>query len=297
MANVFVSYARSDADRVVVLVSALEAHGLSVWWDRSLEQSVDFGSVIDQEIDESGSVIVCWSEAAVRSKWVRGEASRADHQGKYVGAMFQNCLAPTPFNALNNAAMHEWGGAADDMEFLRLLSEVGSKLGRRDLVDRARVQSAVLLEAERRQKQIEQVERLAQVQAKDAQLRHEARAKQTFEDDRAEFDAAFAKVNLYRVAWTLFICLPLWLAFLALSFFVVSPWFYDWPSLVILLFFLVALPGSGFMAFWLTSIGAVSTEHRILPLSSEAFDRLTAKYGSSDPKKWKRVETLANHVQ
>ncbi len=34
MADVFVSYARSDKARVAPLVAAIEAQGWSVWWDR-----------------------------------------------------------------------------------------------------------------------------------------------------------------------------------------------------------------------------------------------------------------------
>ena len=33
MADVFVSYARTDKERVAPLVSAIEAQGWSVWWD------------------------------------------------------------------------------------------------------------------------------------------------------------------------------------------------------------------------------------------------------------------------
>jgi hypothetical protein len=36
MAEIFLSYAKSDADRVRPLVGALEALGWSVWWDTRL---------------------------------------------------------------------------------------------------------------------------------------------------------------------------------------------------------------------------------------------------------------------
>lgn len=37
MADVFVSYARSDKARVAPLVAAIEAQGWSVWWDPDLD--------------------------------------------------------------------------------------------------------------------------------------------------------------------------------------------------------------------------------------------------------------------
>ena len=37
MSDVFLSYASEDRGRVAVIVSALEASGLSVWWDRAIQ--------------------------------------------------------------------------------------------------------------------------------------------------------------------------------------------------------------------------------------------------------------------
>ena len=36
MADIFVSYASEDRDRILLLVEALESQGWSVWWDREL---------------------------------------------------------------------------------------------------------------------------------------------------------------------------------------------------------------------------------------------------------------------
>jgi hypothetical protein len=36
MADVFISYAKADADPTIALARDLEASGLSVWWDTSL---------------------------------------------------------------------------------------------------------------------------------------------------------------------------------------------------------------------------------------------------------------------
>ena len=40
MADVFVSYSRSDRSRVAPLVAALEAKGWSVWWDPAIDSGV-----------------------------------------------------------------------------------------------------------------------------------------------------------------------------------------------------------------------------------------------------------------
>ena len=134
MTDVFVSYSRPDEAGVERLVRAIEAHGIGVWWDRSLEQNADFGAVIDGAIDNSKIVLVCWSESAAKSKWVRGEAARGDHQGKYSGVLLQECLPPTPFNMHNNANLKDWSGAANSMRFIALLESLATRLERPDLL-------------------------------------------------------------------------------------------------------------------------------------------------------------------
>ena len=42
MADVFVSYSRRDKARVVPLVAAIEANGLSVWWDPEIIPGQEF---------------------------------------------------------------------------------------------------------------------------------------------------------------------------------------------------------------------------------------------------------------
>ena len=42
MADVFVSYARSDKARVAPLVAAIEAQGWTVWWDPDIAAGQEF---------------------------------------------------------------------------------------------------------------------------------------------------------------------------------------------------------------------------------------------------------------
>jgi adenylate cyclase len=50
MADVFVSYARSDKARVAPLVSAIEAQGWSVWWDPEIAPGQEFDRQIAAEL-------------------------------------------------------------------------------------------------------------------------------------------------------------------------------------------------------------------------------------------------------
>ncbi len=40
MADIFLSYASEDRERVIPLVEALQADGFSVWWDRNIRPVV-----------------------------------------------------------------------------------------------------------------------------------------------------------------------------------------------------------------------------------------------------------------
>ena len=59
--TVFLSYARADQDRAAQLVMALEAAGLSLWWDARIEGGAAFAKSIEAALEECDAVIVVWS--------------------------------------------------------------------------------------------------------------------------------------------------------------------------------------------------------------------------------------------
>ena len=93
MADVFVSYARSDKPRVAPLVAAIEAKGWSVWWDPEITPGQEFDDQIDAQIDAAKAVLVVWSPVSVASRWVRGEAREAAERGILVPVRFEQALA------------------------------------------------------------------------------------------------------------------------------------------------------------------------------------------------------------
>jgi adenylate cyclase len=60
MADVFVSYARSDKARVAPLVAAIEAQGWSVWWDPEIDAGQQFDDQIEAELKAAKAVVVVW---------------------------------------------------------------------------------------------------------------------------------------------------------------------------------------------------------------------------------------------
>src|SRR3990167_5323441 len=218
MADVFVSYSRNDLVRVEMLIRALEAHGISMWWDRSLEQGVGFASLIRQEIAKDKSVIVCWSESAAKSEWVQSEADEARHHAKYLGVLIVSCRAPPPFNSLNNANLQSWDGTADDRQLLALLRKVGEQIGRQDIAELAEAEETRLAEDEKRGKASEEAERVGIERDRQKAQADAARAAAVARDEQSliarRLDAKQQSALLFYFCVAPIALLTLWIAYL-----------------------------------------------------------------------------------
>jgi adenylate cyclase len=125
MADVFVSYARSDKARVAPLVAAIEAKGWTVWWDPEITPGQEFDDQIDAEIDKARAVLVVWSPLSVASRWVRGEAREAAERGILVPVRFEQARLPMDVRAIHTTDLDEWHedpASAPAQEFLRALA-------------------------------------------------------------------------------------------------------------------------------------------------------------------------------
>ncbi len=73
MSDIFLSFASANHEWVRPLVRALERHGWSVWWDRTIPPGKTFDQVIEAALGAARCVMVVWSSASVVSHWVRAE--------------------------------------------------------------------------------------------------------------------------------------------------------------------------------------------------------------------------------
>src|SRR6478672_11305409 len=125
MADVFVSYARSDKARVAPLVAAIEDRGWSVWWDPEITPGQEFDDQIDAEIDKARAVLVVWSPVSVASRWVRGEAREAAERGILVPVRFEQARLPMDVRAIHTTDLDDWNENPESpqaQEFLRALA-------------------------------------------------------------------------------------------------------------------------------------------------------------------------------
>jgi TIR domain len=136
VANVFVSYARRDRERVLALVSALELEGLSVWWDPNLVPGKRFRDIIARELEAADSVVVVWTAASIQSDYVQDEAEDARERGVLVPVKLEPVKPPAGFRQVQAADLSQWTGSGQHPEFRILLSAVHT------LVEAARADDA-----------------------------------------------------------------------------------------------------------------------------------------------------------
>jgi|HubBroStandDraft_3_1064219.scaffolds.fasta_scaffold43239_1 adenylate cyclase len=130
MADVFVSYSRSDKPRVAPLVAAIEAQGWSVWWDPAIEAGQQFDDQIDAELQAASAVVVVWTPTSVSSRWVRGEARDAAERGILVPVRFEDARLPIDARAIQTTDLDKWEEDASSASFQDLLRSLGAVIKR-----------------------------------------------------------------------------------------------------------------------------------------------------------------------
>jgi TIR domain len=77
MADVFISFASNDAQRVARIHARLIAHGFDVWWMRNLLPGESPIKTVSRELLAARNVLLAWSRSAEESPYVEGEIMHA----------------------------------------------------------------------------------------------------------------------------------------------------------------------------------------------------------------------------
>jgi len=104
MADVFVSYAKTDRSLASKLVAMLEAEGWSVWWDKSLGAADLYRDEIMKQLASARAVIAIWTPNSIKSDWVRAEAGTAKKEGKLIPVKTSDVAyadIPLPFGEMH----------------------------------------------------------------------------------------------------------------------------------------------------------------------------------------------------
>jgi adenylate cyclase len=135
MADVFLSYARSDRAHAEALVRAIEAQGFSVWWDPHIAAGQEFDQLIAQELQQAGCAVVVWTETSVDSRWVRGEARDAADRGILIPVRFGGVQLPIDVRAIHTTDLDQWNEDSDSPAFRSLVASIRSVLKRPEAID------------------------------------------------------------------------------------------------------------------------------------------------------------------
>ena len=124
MSDVFISYAREDAESARRFASEFQAAGFTVWWDDALRSGEAFDESIERALRAAKAVVVLWSTSSVASRWVRAEATQADRNRTLVPVTIEPCQRPIIFELTHTADLSHWSGNADDRAWRNLVADV-----------------------------------------------------------------------------------------------------------------------------------------------------------------------------
>lgn len=129
MAGIFLSYAREDAATAKALARWLERSGHDVWWDRHLHGGNEFSGEIEAALQRSDLILVLWSQAAMRSAWVRDEAAEGRDSGRLVPLLLDDGAPPLGFRQLHSISIAGWSGRGNPPEHRAILAAIAARTG------------------------------------------------------------------------------------------------------------------------------------------------------------------------
>lgn len=127
MADVFISYKKSDADRVRPLVTHLRDAGLDVWWDEGIQPSTSWRAEIAKQLAAAKCVVAVWTNDSVdheQGAWVMEEATHGLARKVLAPVRLDLVAPPLGFGEVQYADLAAWGGGADDPRLQHFLSVV-----------------------------------------------------------------------------------------------------------------------------------------------------------------------------
>ncbi len=203
MSDIFISYAIEDRERAKILAEALEAQDWSVWWDRVIPAGRTFDEVIEEAIDAAKCIVVMWSEASVKSRWVRTEAEEGAHRGILVPVLIEDVRIPLAFRRIQAADLIDWDGSDAFPALQKLVADIKAVLGPSSAEAEAkrRAEEEQQAELKRQQEEQRQVEEKVQRKAKEGAERRAAEAKRQAELKRKQEEERRLREAKKEVGW------------------------------------------------------------------------------------------------
>jgi hypothetical protein len=129
MAEIFVSYRKSDRDKVAPIVALLERAGWTTWWDTRIGAGERWDAVIEREIGAARCVLVVWSPGSVESHWVHTEAHEGLRRRILIPALIGGAQPPLAFRLIQATDFSAWRGEPDAAPARELIDAVRRLVG------------------------------------------------------------------------------------------------------------------------------------------------------------------------
>jgi len=114
MADIFVSYKKEDAGRVVRIVEGLRKEGFTVWWDHGIAPGSQWDQTIQRELNAARIVVAVWSDLSIHAPWVKEEALTGKARGALVPVRIDEVNPPLGFGLIQFADLIDWDGDNED---------------------------------------------------------------------------------------------------------------------------------------------------------------------------------------
>lgn len=131
MADIFLSYASADRERIRPVVEALQGQGWTVWWDRSVLPGQNWDDLIARELESARCIVAVWTRTSVLSEWVRIEANIGRERGILAPVLLDDVPIPLTFRQIQTACLTAWAGAETFPEFVALSAGIRAIVERR----------------------------------------------------------------------------------------------------------------------------------------------------------------------
>lgn len=139
MADIFISYSRSDRDRCTRIREQLDALKVSVWFDAGIGAGSNFDREIEREIETATALLVLWSEQSVESDWVRNEARTGKERSGLIAVQLEECQMPLEFRSVQAEVLPEGAEGTEHKAWIGVLSRIGELLDRPGLAEYAKL--------------------------------------------------------------------------------------------------------------------------------------------------------------
>ncbi len=110
MADIFISYAREDLEKVRPIVRLIEAAGWSAFRDRTIPAGMTWRQHIGRALDDAKCVIVVWSKYSVESKFVQEEPDDGNEREILIPVLVEKARPPLGFRSIQHEDLSDWKG-------------------------------------------------------------------------------------------------------------------------------------------------------------------------------------------